>query len=144
MMTRKKTLLFLFFFLLAAIAIGYYFYNKGPEDLGTSKAVSVTAQDLYQAYLADTSVAQDKYTGKVLLVTGLIARIDKNQQDETIVSLKTNEGNAYINCSIENTPPDLTVSSEVRIKGLCSGMGQGDTDLGLKPDVYLLRCLVEK
>jgi hypothetical protein len=144
MITKNKILLYFFAFLVAAFAFGYYFYNKGPEDLGTSKAVQVTAEDLYQAYLADPGVAQKTYTGKVLLVTGSIARIDKNQQNQTIALLNTREKNAYINCSLESPAPGLAINSKVKLRGLCSGIGQDDADLGLKPDVYLARCLLEK
>lgn len=141
MSTKKRLFLFLLLFLLATVGIGYYFYNKGPEDLHRSDATPITAIELYRTYKED-SLAAKKFTGKVLLVTGSIDKIDTNQQNETVLSLKTNEPGAFINCSIEKSKPGLSLNNQVRVKGFCSGMGQGDADLGIKADVYLTRCFI--
>ena len=141
MSTKKKLLLFLFLFFVVTVGIGYYIYNKGPEDIRRSDATTVTAIELYKSYKED-SLAAKKFTGKVLMVTGSIGKIDTNQQNETVLSLKTNEPGAFINCSMEKRKPGLNLSTQVRIKGFCSGMGQGDADLGIKADVYLTRCFI--
>lgn len=144
MSTKRKILLFVSLFLLAMAVLGYYVYNKGPENISKRKTLPVTAIELYETYIDDSLSAQNKFNGKVLLVTGVIGRIDKNQQGETILSLQTKEPNAYINCSMEHSPAGLQINDEIRIKGLCNGIGQGDADLGIKADVYLTRCQLEK
>jgi hypothetical protein len=144
MSTKKKFLLILFLFVLGTITIGYYFYNKGPENIRSRDALPVTATELYKAYLEDSVVAQQKFSGKVIIVTGIIGKAGANQQNETIISLKTNEPGAFINCSMEQPRPGLQLNRQVRIKGFCSGMGQGDPDLGIKADVYVTRCWIEE
>ena len=144
MSTKRKILLFLLLFVLATLTIGYYFYNKGPEDTRDSNALPVTANELYQAFAGDSLTAQQTYSGKVLLVTGVINKLDTNQQKEVVVSLTTYEPGAYINCSMEKLTADLKLNDQVMIKGFCSGIGQGDADLGIKADVYLTRCWITK
>ncbi len=143
MSTERKFLSLLLFFVVAMAAVGFYFYNKGPENISNRKVLPVTAKELYQAYVEDPATAQDKFSGKALLVSGVIIKMDKNQQNETLVFLETNEENGYINCSMQNAAVGLKINEVVKIKGLCSGIGQGDADLGIKADVYLTNCIVE-
>lgn len=142
-MTRKaKNYIFLFVLLLAlsGIAIGYYFYNKGPVDVKDSNAISIQAGALYDTYDKDSLAAQKKYTGKILAVTGEVNEIAVNQQQKKIVQLKTSAGGAFINCTMEEDIENIQVNDRVNIKGICSGIGAGDADLGIKGDVYLTRC----
>ena len=142
MSTKKKTLFLLLLLALAVVAIGYYFYNKGPGDTRDGNALPISATELYQAYARDSMRAQQTYSGKVLLVTGVITKLDTNQQKQVVVSLNTKEPGAFINCSLEKSNVELTLNDEVKIKGFCSGIGQGDADLGIKADVYLTRCWI--
>ncbi len=144
MSTKRKFLPLLFCFLVATASVGYYFYNKGPENRTNRKTLPVSGSQLYKAYTDDSLTAQKKFSGKVLLVSGTIITIDKNQQQETILNLQTDQEGAYINCTMEEPAPGLQINDQVRIKGICSGMGQGDPDLGIKADVYLTRCQVDK
>ena len=140
MSTKKRFLIFLLLMMLA-VAIGYYFYNKGAVNFKNSGALNITAVELYNIY-EDTLTPQKKITGKVLKVAGIISKIEMNQQNETILFLKTNTAGAFINCSMQQTNITLKVNDSTHIKGLCSGIGQGDTDLGIKADVYLTSCWI--
>jgi hypothetical protein len=142
MSTKRKFFLLLLFFGVATAAVGFYFFNKGPGNIRNRKTLPVTATELYNAFVVDPAAAQQKFSGKALLVSGLIIKLDKNQQNETLVFLETNEENGYINCSMQNPATGLKVNEAVKIKGLCSGIGQGDADLGIKADVYLTNCIV--
>ncbi len=142
-MTRntKKTILFS---ILAIVVIGagvaYYLYNKGPVDVKNSTGIKVISVELYQDYSIDSLSAQKKYTDKILEVSGIVIKISQNQQNHAILLLKTNENGAYVNCTMEGPANSIKENDAVIIKGICSGIGQGDTDLGIKGDVYLTRC----
>ena len=140
MSTKKQFLLFSLLMMLA-VAIGYYFYNKGPVNFKNSEAINITAVELYNAY-EDTLADHKKITGKVLEVAGVIGKIELNQQNETILFLKTNTAGAFINCSMQQTNINLKINDRTHIKGFCSGMGQGDADLDIKADVYLTSCWI--
>ena len=146
-MTRKTKKTILVATLLVAVlgaSFGYYLYNKGPLDVKNSSAIKIAASELYNLFSTDSTASLKKYTGKVLLVKGQVSSLSVNQQKEKIILLKTTADAAAINCTMEEDPGNINVNDEVTIKGICSGIGQGDEDLGIKGDVYLTRCFLIK
>lgn len=127
---------------LAGAAIGYYLWNKPHLDVATATAVNTEATVLYNAFSTDSVAAKKNYTQQVLEVTGTISSISKNQQGQTLVLLKTATEAAYINCTMEGEVAKEKEGDAVAIKGICNGMGQGDVDLGIMGDVYLVRCYI--
>ena len=81
-------------------------------------------------------------TGEVLEVTGLADAISETQQHETVILLRTAVEGAHVNCTLEQGVTAKPGKGTVCIKGICSGIGQGDADLGLQADVYLTRCVI--
>jgi hypothetical protein len=138
--------IFLVLLLITAIAalVGYYFFNKGPADVKNSDAIKTEAPLLYVQFSTDSTLAIKKYSDKVIEVTGEVNTISTNQQNEKIILLKTNVGGASINCTMEEDPGNIQLNDLVVIKGICSGIGQGDADMGIPGDVYLTRCYVIK
>ncbi|MES1224258.1 MAG: hypothetical protein ABUT20_52675 [Bacteroidota bacterium] len=145
-MKKRARNIFLIVLLLAltGAGIGYYLFNKGPVNVQGSNAINIIAGDLYQAYISDSSAAQKKYTDKILLVSGEVHDISSNLQKKKIILLKGNTDGAYINCTMEENIENIHVTDKVNIQGICSGIGEGDADLGIKGDVYLTRCYLVK
>lgn len=141
---RNNILLIILLLILSGAAIGFYFYNKGPVDVQDSSAIKVNAVELYDAYIKDSATAQKKYTGKILEVSGDVHDVSLNQQQKKIVLLDNGSDGSYINCTMEDSTANIHASDKVKIKGICSGIGEGDTDLGIKGDVYLTRCYIVK
>ena len=141
----KKTILFSILGLVAiAAGIGYYLYNKGPIDVKNATGIKVSATELYDAYSKDSTAAQKKYTDKIIETRGIVTKISQNQQHQAIVMLKTNEGTAFVNCTMEEPAINIKENEAIVIKGICSGIGMGDLELGIKGDVYLTRCYLVK
>lgn len=125
----------------AIAAVGYYMYNKGPVDVQDSHAQKINAVELYEVFVKDSISANKNYTGKILDVSGEVNEITISQQKQ-IVTLKTNVDGAYINCTMEKNAQGIRVHDKINIKGICSGIGEGDADLGIPGDVYLTRCYI--
>ena len=142
--TTKTILVIVFFITVTGAAIGYFLYNKGPLDVKNSSAINVTATELYSAFHSDSTAALIKFAGKVLLVNGKVNAVSVNQQKEKIILLITGTEAAYINCTMEKESENISVNKELTIKGICSGIGQGDAELGIQGDVYLTRCFLVK
>ena len=122
----------------------YYLFNKGPLDVKSSSSIKINATELYEQFNKDPAGALKKYSGRVVEVTGVVTAISINQKKEKIILLKTNTGEASVNCTLEEDPGEIKINDVTNIKGICSGMGQGDADLGIKGDVYLTRCFLLK
>jgi len=140
----RNILLIVLLLALTGAGIGYYLFNKGPVNVQGSDAINITAGDLYQEYIRDSSAAQKKYTDKILLVSGVVHDVSTNQQQKKIVLLKANTDGTYINCTMEENIENIHANDKVNIQGICSGIGEGDVDLGIKGDVYLTRCYLIK
>jgi len=139
-MNRKKALLITILVLvLAATLTGYILWNKPHKDVKAASGLKVQAADLYNHFIADSASAKNKYTDKIVEVTGEVARLAVNQQDQQIILIKTQVNGAFINCTMEEKLDELKEGSTITIKGICSGYIGGDADLGLPGDVFLIR-----
>ena len=146
-MTRKTNKYILLTILLVAViaaSFGYYLYNKGPEDVKSSSATKINAPELYKLFITDSTRALKKYAGQVLQVKGQVTGISLNQQKQQVILLKTAADGAAVNCTMEEDPGKININDEIEVKGICSGIGQGDEDLGIKGDVYLTRSFLIK
>ncbi len=145
MTANKKGLIIIF---LAAIciagAVGFYFFNKGPVNVNSATAKKTEAVVLYQAFLKDSTAAKKMYLDKILEVSGLVMKVSRNQENQVIVMLQTGEAGAYVNCTMEQMVADLPENKQATLKGICTGMGMGDADLGIMGDVYMVRCYLVK
>lgn len=139
----KKIILFNIALLFLAISIiVLYLFNKGPDDVSRRGGIEATPDELYTSYIKDSVLAHKKYDGKVLRITGEVSEVTQNAQKQQIVLLKTSNSGGNINCTMEVAIPNIKAGDMVTIKGICSGMGQGDVDLGILGDVYLTRSII--
>lgn len=141
----KKTI---FFALLGLFAIGMflglYFYNKGPVCIKCADGEKVSSLNLYQTFSNDSIAARKTYADKILEVSGQVTRVSQNQQNQAIIFLKTASPGAAVNCTMEGPGDKIREGDSILIKGICTGIGSGDSDLGILGDVYLTRCYVGK
>ena len=144
----KRTILFTVLGLFAIGAgVAYYLYNKKPIDVEhATPDTRSSSVELYQAFSTDSLTARKKFSQKneVVEVSGIVSHISKNLDDHAIILLKTNESSASVNCTMEGLAGNIKEADNVIIKGICTGMGMGDTDLGILGDVYLVRCYLVK
>ncbi len=136
----KKIITAILVLALAGAAACYYIWNKPHQDVESAAAVKTTATELYKSFTTDSVTAKKNYDQQVLEVSGMVSAVSKNQQNQTVLLIKTDTDGASVNCTMEGEPAAFSVGSTVTIKGICDGLGQGDADLGIMGDVYLVRC----
>jgi len=142
--TKKRIGILILMLALLCASVGYYLYQKGPIDVKGSPAIKINAAGLYDQFTKDSTASLKKYSGKIVEVTGVISAVSLNQQKQQIILLKTGTDAAFVNCTLEEEADNIHENDNVSIKGICSGIGQGDEDLGIKGDVYLTRCFLIK
>ena len=146
-MSKKNLYRVLILFLLCigiAGSIGFYFFNKGPLDIKQRNGIKVEAKDLYNLYSTDSILAKKTYTGKILQVSGEVVEVTTNAENIKVITLNTGIPGASINCTMDELNEKLVSSKKVEVKGICSGIGEEDPDLGVKADIYLSRCILVK
>lgn len=137
---KKHLLLIVTIMVFVAIGIGYYLYTKPAINVQNVVGKNVTAKDLYAGFINDSAQAKNNYANRILEVSGMVTLITQNQQQQNVVMLKTNIDGASINCTMEGVATNIIAGKMIIIKGICSGLGEGDADMGLMGDVYLVRC----
>jgi hypothetical protein len=139
----KKTIVFTAIVSLLLLAgFIYYYYQLGPRNVENAKGEKIAAADLYQRFSKDILSSKIAYLEKILEVGGTVSQVLQNQQNEAVVLLKTNQSTAAINCTLEGPVKNIKEGDQVTIKGICSGMGETDNELGINGDVYLIRCFI--
>lgn len=124
----------------AGFFIGFRMWNKPHEKVADAKAELVEAASLYKIFSQDSAFAKKQYQDKVVAVRGTVHGQVTNQQQQQVITLETSLPGAFINCTMEENMAKADSGSVITLKGICSGIGQGDADMGIPGDVYLVRC----
>ena len=86
----------------------------------------------------------EKYSGKVLLIYGLLKTIDADDKGYATVVLGNSATPSSIRCSIDTLfqieKNNLQLNAPVTVKGICTGFNADE--LGLGADVLLNRCII--
>jgi hypothetical protein len=136
----KKIGVILLLLLLGGLAIGYYLYNKPKTDYTDIKAeVSITATELFNAFNQDEPKAMGLYQNKVLAVSGAVSLIEKNQKNETVIYLASEDPMFGIQFTMLGSDSvnynKLELGNTTTLKGLC---------VGFTNDVVLTNATVQK
>jgi hypothetical protein len=114
---------------LGFIAVYVFVYNKPHPDYEKEKTdISIPARELYTAFKENDSIANSKYTGKVLEVIGSLSKTETPEEDLTIAIIVVEQGMygdqgvrftmlPEHSKNIMNYQPGQTIT----LKGLCTG-----------------------
>jgi len=153
-MKRKKIIkISLTVLILGAIVGGlsaYLLYNKPHKDIQASETdYKVKASNLVEEYLSDQDKANEKYLGiggesKVLEVSGTVASISEDFNNQKVVLLKSSSDKAGVNCTFlesNNTQiDDAMEGKEITVKGVIRSGASYDEDFEMYEHVILEKC----
>ena len=122
-MKAKWQITIIYFVLLLVVAGWFYYqYQKPRANVATIKAsYSLTAQNLYNEFVFNEAAADQKYTGKVIEVKGIVSEVQK-ADSSVMVLLAADNNTGGINCSMiynDGLFPEEGVI--VVVKGRCTG-----------------------
>jgi DNA/RNA endonuclease YhcR with UshA esterase domain len=123
---------------LCGLLIGVYLFNKPHVNYGKAQPdYQLNAQVLIDEFSSDESIANSRYLGKVLKVTGSVKGVEKNSNGSISVFLE--DEMRGVTCNFEEF---LSSEEENRITGLLPGdiiTVKGRCD-GILTDVRLSKC----
>lgn len=134
----KKILIALLVLGLIGAAVGYYLWNKPHMDVQTAKTdVSIAAEQLYKAYVADENAANALYLEKTIAVKGVIREVDKAADGSVKVIFETGDADGFgVSCEMDpltkHKRTDFQKGETITLKGICAGFNL---------DVQLSRCV---
>jgi hypothetical protein len=114
---------------------GYKMWTKPHRNVAEAKAAVISSAQLAADYESNEQSSNQKYLDKVLLVSGEVDDVTKNQLGQTIVVVKGTDM-CGVRCTIEDKKiAELKPGSAVSLKGICTGY---------LTDVVLVRCVYAK
>lgn len=144
-----KSKIFIFIILLVLIAIGYvgYVWYMPHRNIQNTKAfATIEATALVNEFLSDSKKATNLYLdsegeSKVLIITGRIASISKDQLGQKVLVLKNPSEKMGVSCTftIETNKQvvNLKIGDTVKIKGVIRSGAEYDEDLDLAENVIV-------
>jgi len=114
-----------FFILAIASSDDKKIEKEVSEQEATQPAIQVSATQLYADYEANEIAADQKYKGKVLVVSGTIGDIAKDIADDIYVTLKGDDVIGDVQCFFSeahtSTAAQLQKGQKITVKGKCDG-----------------------
>ena len=113
--------------LIAAIAFSVYYYifvysSNNHRQVQSEIGIVITADSLVAKYQADEKLANSLYLNKVIVVTGNLLSIDKNQEGKTTLVIGRSDSFSNISVTMISTASiTQKMGSPITIKGLCTG-----------------------
>lgn len=130
--------------LVSAALIWKFYVNKPHEDIDSATpAYSMTTEEIWKQYNTDQKTADSLYTGKVIELSGVLSRVDKNDTIVSVIFVMAADemfGDKTISCQMYNKHNDeasaLTAGSKLKVKGFCTGFND--------PDIKFNKCSIVK
>lgn len=147
MIPKKKILITLSIGILVAASVALYMFNKPARDVqATATDFSYQASEIVKEYLTDAKKANDKYldeagNSKVLEITGTVASISEDFNNQKVVLLKGADDKAGVNATFtketESNIQNIKVGDQITIKGVIRSGARYDADLEMYENVII-------
>ncbi len=135
-MKRSRLVLLIVGMLLLIGGVSALFvWNKPHRKAESEEGIAISADVLLTAYNADEKAADAKYLNKTIAVSGTASKVDKNQDGQTTVLLKTFDPMSGVFCTLRDKGASVESGKAVTLKGFCSGHAM---------DVLLTDCIIVK
>lgn len=110
----------------AAVIYGLREYTRSNEDLSSAQAeVTISAQNLMNAFTENEAAANAKYLNKIVRVQGVVKTISRDSLGSYSIELATESELSVISCLLDKRHNEdakkVTPGRSVTITGLCTG-----------------------
>lgn len=133
--------------ILIAGGIGFYMFNKPARDVQSTKTdYSYEASQIVNEYLTDPQKANDKYldeegNSKVLEISGTVAKISEDFNNQKVLLLKSADDKAGVSCTFTSETNSnistVQVGDQITVKGVIRSGASYDEDLGMYENVII-------
>lgn len=131
----KKVLVVVGVLLIAAGIFVYKLYTREHRMVEQEQYTSIDASQLFTAFEENEAQANTKFLNQIIEVTGVVSEILTNQENKTVVVLKSNDPLFGISCTLEQSASRLSEGDSLILKGICTGY---------LSDVVLTDCIIIK
>jgi len=128
-------------------SVGYYMFNKPARDVQNTKTdFSYNASEIVNEYLTDAQKANDKYldeagNSKVLEISGVVANISEDFNNQKVILLKAETDKAGVSCTFtqetNSSIQSVKIGDKITIKGVIRSGASFDEDLEMYENVII-------
>lgn len=110
------------------LALGLFSVFNAPKASVKEKSAefTLTANELFQEYSENQTVADQKFIDRVIEVSGTIFEISEDQQGATVLILSTGDNGSGVLCTMELSEIENVkgkkIGDTITLKGVCTGM----------------------
>ena len=150
----KKALLGIGVLALIGGGVVYYMFNQPHRDVQSQSAdYSYEASVIVNEYLTDAKQANEKYLdsegdSKILQITGTVASISTDFNDQKVILLQGASDKAGVSCTFPKetgaSAEGVTKGQTITVKGVIRSGASYDEDLEMYENVNLDKCKVIK
>lgn len=149
-----KSKVFKYITILVVIVLGYvaYMWFMPHRNVQSTKEfATIKATALVNEFLSDKEKANNLYLdsegeSKVLIITGTVADISKDQLGQQVVLLKKLSNKMGVSCTFtletNSQAEGLKIGSNAKIKGVIRSGAEYDEDLDLTEHVIIEKCAI--
>ena len=131
----KKVFIAVGVVLIVSAIFVYNLYTREHRMIEQEHYTSINAEQLFLAFEENETQANTKFLNQVIEVTGVVSEILTNQENNTVVVLKSNDQLFGISCTLEQHAVMLSEGDSIILKGICTGY---------LSDVVLINCVIIK
>ena len=128
--------------------IAYKMYNKPHTDVASTEVkASLSATELFQRFVDDETLANEEFVEEVIQVSGLVSEVDKSNESEIQIALKTSDDQGFVRCGLEAVEGaklgQYSEGDELTLVGICKGvLADDELDLLADTEVILSKCMI--
>jgi hypothetical protein len=142
-LNKRNTKIILLAIIVLISAIGLYAYkeyNRTAKDIATiTPAFTLRSNIIIDEFTKNDSIANAKYLGKTIALSGNLKAIDKDENGFYTVVMGDTSSTTSVRCSMDslhnNEASTLKEGTTINVKGICTGYNKDE--MGLGADIIL-------
>ena len=124
---------------LAAGGFAWWIFHKPHRNINTEIAVTISTNDLLDAFKKNEKTASTKFINKVLELTGIVKEASKNDAGNWVINIENSTQTGSITVAFSALQDTIQAFDSIAYKGICAGYFPEDNSVVINEAVLLFK-----
>jgi polyisoprenoid-binding protein YceI len=124
---------------LAAGGFAWWIFHKPHRNINTEIVVTISTNDLLDAFKKNEKTASTEYTNKVLELTGIVKDASKNDAGNWVINIENSTQTGSITVAFSALHYTIQAFDSIAYKGICAGYFPEDNSVVINEAVLLFK-----
>ena len=124
---------------LAAGGFAWWIFHKPHRNINTEIAVTISTNDLLDAFKKNEKTASTKFINKVLELTGSVKEASKNDAGNWVINIENSTQTGSITVAFSALQDTIQAFDSIAYKGICAGYFPEDNSVVINEAVLLFK-----